>query len=85
MLSPEDAASAGVQDGDRLAIHSAVGCLERTASVSNKIGTGQVFLPTAGGDNAAQALLRLQDLDRGWNTCPVRLEKMEKEASHETT
>jgi formate dehydrogenase alpha subunit len=85
MISPGDALSMGVKDGGRVVISSAVGGLETRVSVSKKIETGQVFLPAAGGDGAARALLRLQELCRGWNACPVRMEKMEKEASHETT
>jgi len=84
-LSPEDAASAGLKEGDRVAVLSAAGRLERNVTVSSRINRGQVFLPAAGDGGGATALIRLQDLGRGWNTCPVRLEKLEKEESHEAT
>lgn len=84
ILSLEDAASASVKDGDRVTVLSAAGRLERTVKVSEGIKRGQVFLPADEG-NAALALVRLQDLDSGWNTCKVRIEKPEEEDTHETT
>ncbi len=81
-ISPEDAAPTGLKEGDRIVVLSATGSLKRTVTVSGKIQRGQVFLPGDGGRGAALSLIRMQDLDRGWNTCPVRLEK---EDSHETT
>jgi formate dehydrogenase alpha subunit len=80
-VSEEDATSAGLKNGDHVLVHSASGSLGRTVTVSIKIQPGQVFLPATDGPGAALALLRLADTARGWNTCPVRLEK---EGPHET-
>ncbi len=78
VLSPEDAASAGLKDGDEVLIRSSVGSLKKTAAVSARIGRGRIFLPA----EDAPALIRLEDLRTGWNTCPIQIEK---EAMHETT
>jgi len=84
ILSEEDAASAGLKNGDRVTVLSIAGSLNRTVKLSTGVHRGRIFLPADGG-NAALALIRIEDLGRGWNTCPVRLEKLEKEEAHEAT
>jgi formate dehydrogenase alpha subunit len=78
-LSPEDADSLGLKEGDGVTIESAFGAIERNIRLSRWISRGQVFIPAGAAGKGAPALIGLSDLGSpgasGWVSCPVSLKK----------
>jgi formate dehydrogenase (NADP+) alpha subunit len=78
-ISPMDAETLGVNDGDPLIVTSRYGALERAIRISKEITPGQLFVPTAAFANTAMSLIGLSDLAGqaagGWKSCAVKVQK----------
>ena len=78
-LSPEDANTLNLQDGDTIKIISPCGSIVREVIVKKGLKVGLVFVPTAFNNNDVQRLIGLSLLGEpgspGWKECPVRLER----------
>ena len=81
-VSPADADELRLRDGDTVRITSAGGSIERGIHVDRGLDRGVVFVPTAFHGNDARNLLPLTSFEErdfpGWNSCTVRIEKVEK-------
>jgi formylmethanofuran dehydrogenase subunit D len=79
-ISPEDGVALGLQNGDRLAIASKYGGIEREIRMQEGLGRGQVYIPLAVNGNDAMNLIGLSDLTEpgssGLKMCRVRLRKV---------
>ncbi len=74
-VNPEDAASVGIQSGDRVRVVSASGSLVREAEVCSRIGPGVVLVATGVQNNEAMELLTIEREEIPSKACRVRLEK----------
>ena len=79
-ISPEDGVALGLQNGDRVAIASKYGGIEREIRMEEGLGRGQVYIPLAVNGNDAMNLIGLSDLTEpgssGLKMCRVRLSKV---------
>ncbi len=79
-IAPEDGATLGIADGDRIKITSLYGELESAVRLRKEIRPGEVFVPMAINANDAMNLIDLTDLadpkSDGWKSVRVKLEKI---------
>jgi formate dehydrogenase alpha subunit len=79
-IAPEDGATLGVADGDRIRVTSPYGALQGAIRLKKEIRAGELFIPMAMSSNAAMNLIDLTDLadpkSDGWKSVRVRLEKL---------
>ncbi len=79
-IAPEDGATLGLANGDRIKITSQYGELESAVRLRKEIRPGELFVPMAINSNDAMNLIDLADLadpnSDGWKSVRVKLEKM---------
>ena len=78
-ICAEDAGRLKLKDGDTVRVESRWGAIERKLGCSNRVGSGQVFVPLAVNANDAMNLIDSSDLadpnTGGWKTCAVKITK----------
>jgi formate dehydrogenase alpha subunit len=78
-IGSADAAKLELNDGDTVSVESRWGVIKRKISRSDRIGSGQVFVPLAFNANDAMNLIDFSDLadpnSTGWKTCAVKIRK----------
>ncbi|MBW2409809.1 MAG: hypothetical protein JRF72_08430 [Deltaproteobacteria bacterium] len=79
-IAPEDGATLGLANGDRIKITSLYGELESAVRLREEIRPGELFVPMAINSNEAMNLINLADLadpkSDGWKSVRVKLEKI---------
>jgi formate dehydrogenase alpha subunit len=79
-IAPEDGATIGLTDGDRVKVTSQHGELESPIRLKNEVRPGELFIPMAMNSNEAMNLIDLTDLadadSDGWKSVRVKLEKI---------
>ncbi len=79
-IAPEDGATLGIANGDRIKITSLYGELESSVRLRKEIRPGELFVPMAINSNDAMNLIDLTDLadpkSDGWKSVRVKLEKI---------
>lgn len=77
---PNDGVKLGVKDGEAVRVVSRQGEVTRKVRLEKALSAGLVFLPGALHGSDTRNLIPLSPIERanwpGWNTCPVRLEKV---------
>ncbi len=78
-ISSSDADQLKLKDGDTVKIETQWGEIQRKIDCSNRIETGQLFVPLAVNANDAMNLIDLSDLAEpnagGWKTCAAKITK----------
>ncbi len=78
-LNSSDADQLKLKDGDTVKIETQWGEIQRKIDCSNRIETGQLFVPLAVNANDAMNLIDLSDLAEpnagGWKTCAAKITK----------
>ncbi len=79
-VSCNDGIKLGVEDGEVVRVVSQQGEVTRKVRLESTLRAGLVFLPGALHGNDTRNLIPLTSIEKadwpGWNTCPVRLEKV---------